>query len=347
MTSLLPRARSITLAFIGLFGVVVVGLGCNDSETGTVDERLRALANSSDPTRSYIGHWMYPITDEINCVRSFYHEGDVLMQETKCLDDDERGIVRLYPMMIGDEDRIYDDLKDSEYYVIKENGYLSWQDEFDPSPMALEPVDSAMITAERINYGPDIRPLYPLKVKTVKGLRSILKSIEGITKRLDREKRNLKLLDKPGSFAAFQKRKDAVDKRFDRLDPPKTQFTLTYVEMFGRLLTLRMDLPNNLRSYDSYRERMAFQVEACKRELSRYRPLLDMDAFDSTTRVWTNITGKKRIKATLVAYGNEKLYLKKSNGKITSVPVERLSHDDRKVLQERLKMGPLPKQPAK
>ncbi|MHC4715331.1 MAG: OB-fold protein [Planctomycetota bacterium] len=65
------------------------------------------------------------------------------------------------------------------------------------------------------------------------------------------------------------------------------------------------------------------------------------------TQDWIDKSGKFRVRATLVAYGNGIVYLEKEDGTVIDVPLEKLSIESRELLQKEIKRGDLPKTPPK
>ncbi|MCH8043012.1 MAG: hypothetical protein IID44_04775 [Planctomycetes bacterium] len=55
---------------------------------------------------------------------------------------------------------------------------------------------------------------------------------------------------------------------------------------------------------------------------------------NDTARTWTDVTGKYKIEATLIDYNQGKAQLKKSNGKVVSVPLSKLSAPDRNYVRQ-------------
>ena len=64
---------------------------------------------------------------------------------------------------------------------------------------------------------------------------------------------------------------------------------------------------------------------------------------DPTYRTWTDSTGKYRVKATLVRLEGESVVLKKQDGKITHVPINRLSRNDQRIARASARRDPLDK----
>ena len=60
-----------------------------------------------------------------------------------------------------------------------------------------------------------------------------------------------------------------------------------------------------------------------------------MAAPRKSLRVWKDSTGRKTIKATLIKIGGDQVTLKRADGRVFTVPLERLSEKDRQYVERR------------